>query len=392
MKQISILGITGSIGGSALNVLKHYPRAFHLVGISAHRNLKKLLKMVDEYRPEYAVCSDAAYFLDETGKTEMEYRGIPIYSGQEGIRRICTDPANDSILNAISGKAGLFPSLLIAEQGKELALANKESVVCAGELLLQTAHSAGTKIIPVDSEHSALYFLLQGREKENVAKLYITASGGPFLDRDKSTWDTIQCSDALRHPTWNMGKKISIDSSTMANKGLEVIEAHCLFSVPYEKIHVLIHPQSLIHSMVEMIDGEIYAQIGPKDMSLPIQNALFYPEMAENQYHRLDFSKAVHLDLRPMDFDKFKMLSYAFYCGQKGGIYPAFYNFTNEYLVELFLNNEICYLEIERYMKKSIDYFEKRGDISYRLENLEQLSEVDLLSHEIVKQIQKENR
>lgn len=381
MKNIKILGVTGSIGTSALKVLDNHKEKFHLQAVSANSRLDNLIEIVKKYRPDYAVCADGEYFFNQTGKTSIMCEGIPIYSGNDGMEHICSEES-DIVLNAVAGKAGVVLSFKTIKHCKELALANKESVVCAGNLLFEEAAKNNCKIIPVDSEHSAIFFLLKDKPHDLISRIHITASGGPFLNTDKNEWEKITPADALKHPTWNMGRKISIDSATMANKGLEVIEAHYLFSMPYEKINVVVHPQSLVHSMVEMINGEIYAQLGPKDMALPIQNAFSYPDVIENNYNRLNFLSALTLSFFPIDMKKFRMLDFAIGCGKKGGIYPAFFNNVNEYLVMQFLDEKISFLQIESAMEKSIELLEKEN-FSNELNNVEDLVKIDLLSCDI---------
>ena len=381
MKSITILGVTGSIGTSALKVLDNHCDRFHLRAVSANRQLDKLCEIVKKYRPDYAVCADGEYFFNQTGKTSIECDGVTIYSGNDAMEKLCNEKV-DSVLNAVAGKAGVALSFKVFGHCKELALANKESVVCAGDLLFNEAAKNGCKIIPVDSEHSAIFSLLKDKPSNLIRNIHITASGGPFLNTDKSTWNKITPADALKHPTWSMGQKISIDSATMANKGLEVIEAHYLFSMPYEKINVVVHPQSLIHSMVEMIDGEIYAQLGPKDMAIPIQNAFSYPDVIENNYSRLNFFNGLTLEFLPIDMQKFKMLDFAIQCGKKGGIYPAFFNNVNEYLVMQFLAGQISFLQIEKGMEKSLELLEKEN-VHDEINSVDDLLKIDLFSCDV---------
>jgi len=383
MRNISILGITGSIGHSTLRVIDNYKKEFRLIAFSTHSNIVNILKLVDTYKPEFAVVSDVNAMLSYFGEKETIYNNVPIYSGEKGLYKICSDKRNNIIVNAISGKAGLIPSYNILDNGIDLAIANKESIVCAGPILKDLAKKNNCHIIPIDSEHSAIFHLLKDKKKEEIAKIYLTASGGPFLKIEKKKWHNITVKEALNHPTWKMGNKISIDSATMANKGLEVIEAERLFEFEYSKIEVLIHPQSLIHSMIETIDGEIYAQIGPNDMAIPIQNALFYPELKYNSFNRFNFNKIITLELMPVDFKKFRMLEFAFYCGKKAGIYPAFYNYVNEILVNLFLKEKIKFTDIEIIMEKSLEKFEKYNNIDKKLLNLENIELTEKLSEEI---------
>jgi len=385
MKKISILGVTGSIGKSSLKILDNFPDDLKLISISANKNIKELLKIVEKYRPGYAVITDNSELKNYFGKYEIEHQGIKIFSGLDGLKKICSDKDNDIIINGISGKAGLMPSVTILENRINLALANKESIVCAGPILKELAKKNSVEIIPVDSEHSAIFHLLKERAKKDIKYIYLTASGGPFLKLSKNKWGRITIEDALNHPTWKMGSKITIDSSTMANKGLEVIEAHFLFDMPYHDIKVLIHPESLIHSLIETNDREVYAQLGPNDMSIPVQNALFYPELKINNYNALDFTKTFSLHLEPVDFEKFKMLEFAYYCGKKEGLFPAFYNFVNETLVHLFLDDQISFLDIERYTETSIIEFEKDNTLSKNVINMDSIKEVEYKADEILK-------
>jgi 1-deoxy-D-xylulose-5-phosphate reductoisomerase len=363
-KNISILGITGSIGKSALNIYENFKDQLNIIAVSTNTSIKSFLDIIDKYKPAYGVVFDRNIMYSFFHEYETVYHGVKIYSGEQGLNMICSDKANDMILNGISGVGGLKPSISILENGIDLALANKESMVCAGKYLNSLSNEKKCRIIPVDSEHSAIFQLLNKYKKKDIADIYLTASGGPFLKLEKSKWDTITVEDALNHPTWKMGNKISIDSATMANKGLEVIEAHELFDFDFENIKVIIHPQSLVHSMIECNDGELYAQIGPNDMSIPIQNAIFYPEIKYNSYNRFDFSKNVVFEFFPVDFNKFKMLSLAYECGKRGGLYPAIYNFLNDYLVGLFLTRKIPFISIEILMEKSIEMIEKNNEIN----------------------------
>ncbi len=383
MKNISILGVTGSIGNSTLKVINNNRESFNLISFSTHNNVKSLLKLIDKYKPEFSVVSDQESMLNYFGEKEKDYNGVKIYSGSQGIYKICSDKKNDIIVNAIAGKAGLLPSLHILENGINLAIANKESIVCAGPILKDLAKKNNCFIIPIDSEHSAIFHLLKNRNNNEIENIYLTASGGPFLRVDKKDWHKITVKEALNHPTWKMGNKISIDSATMANKGLEVIETERLFNIDYNKIKVLIHPQSLIHSMIETIDGEIYAQIGPNDMAIPIQNALFYPELKYNSFNRFNFNKTINLELIPVDMNKFRMLEFAFYCGKKGGVYPAFYNYVNEIAVNLFLKEKIKFTQIEIMMEKSLEYFEKENSLDKNILVMENIFLTEKLAEDI---------
>lgn len=389
MKNLAILGITGSIGKSAQNVVDNFSEDFNLTAFSVHKNISQINALVKKYNPQYAIITDDKsfnYFIKENGN---KIKDTKILYGIDGINEICTSCHNDLILNAISGKSGLLPSLTVIDKGIDLALANKESVVCAGELIKKRLNETGSSLLPVDSEHSAIFSLLRKRNHTDVERIYLTASGGPFRETPKNQWQDITIQQALAHPTWSMGQKISIDSATMANKGLEVIEAHYLFDFDYDKITVVIHPQSLIHSMIETIDGEIYTQMGPKDMSLPIQNAFFYPYVAYNGYNRLKLDTSIEITLSPVDFERFPMLSMAYTTGRKGGMFPAFYNIANEDLVHLFLSGEIGFIDIEIYMKKLLELFE-HSDLSSEVHfSFDFLTELELFVNKKIKEIVK---
>lgn len=363
MKRISILGVTGSIGSSALTILRNHADKLKLVSVSSHSNIQKLIDIVRLYKPDFAVFTDSTLFYEKFGSYEITIESVPVYSGPDVLKRVTSDTTNDIILNAISGTAGLLPSYDILLSGIDLALANKESIVCAGDLLQNIASSTGAAIIPVDSEHSAIFSLLSKIDRKYLESIYITASGGPFLRRNKETWHSITKEEALKHPTWSMGQKISIDSATMANKGLEVIEAHYLFNIPYSKINVLIHPQSVIHSMVETYDGELYAQLGPNDMSLPIMNAIFYPDMLYNDFNRFSFKNTLHISLEQINTTQFPMLLYAYQAGEAGGYFPAIYNFLNEILVNKFLTDKIKFSDIETQVNLYLQRYFKNTDL-----------------------------
>ncbi len=387
MKNITILGATGSIGRSALNVYKNFSDELHIHAISVHTDIQAMLRVIDQCQPDIAVVADSESCRQHFGALSAEYGSTKIICGSEGLQQICSDGKADIVLNAISGQAGLLPSVWVLSSGTDLALANKESMVCGGDILRSLSAANGGKIIPVDSEHSAIFQLLRDKSDKDVTRLIITASGGPFRTRDKATFADITVAEALAHPTWSMGRKISIDSATLANKGLEVIEAHQLFGFDYDRINVLVHPQSLIHSMIEMTDGEIYAQIGPKDMSLPIQNSLFYPDIRQNGYNRLDLTKGLTLELLPIDMDKFRMLSFAYHVGRRGGLWTSFYNSVNEILVARFLNEKIRFTDIESGMERALEYFDADNCIDKATVTLENIQRVQELSGTIVQKL-----
>ncbi len=389
MKKISILGVTGSIGQSALNVYKNFTNELEIVAVSTNANVGSLLKTLDGMyvKPKYAVIADENACLQYFKEKSAVYNTTKIVCGKSALLEMCQDTENNLIINGISGQAGLEPSVKVLQSGIDLALANKESMVCGGDILRSLSAQNGGKIIPVDSEHSAIFQLLRDKSDKDISRIIITASGGPFRNRDKATFADITVAEALAHPTWSMGRKISIDSATLANKGLEVIEAHQLFGFDYDRINVLVHPQSLIHSMIEMTDGEIYAQIGPKDMSLPIQNSLFYPDIRQNGYNRLDLTKGLTLELLPIDMDKFRMLSFAYHVGRRGGLWTSFYNSVNEILVARFLNEQIRFTDIESGMERALEYFDADNCIDKSEVTLENILRVQNLSGTIVQKL-----
>ncbi len=335
MKRIAILGATGSIGTTALSVLRNRTDLpLKVVSLSAHNNRERLLALANEFSSE-ALCF--------TGSKEEGF-----FHGYEGLKAMLEEYPVDIVLNGIAGFDGLKASVAILEAGYDLALANKESVVCGGELLFELARKHNAKIIPVDSEHSAIYELLRGREREDVSSLILTASGGPFRSRDLSTFDSISVGDALAHPTWQMGKKISIDSATMANKALEVIEASYLFGFQGDAIEVVIHPQSIIHSMVGFRDGSIIAQIGPSDMRGAIGFALNWPERRRLPVERLDFAALARLDFASADQARFPALRLARDVIAAGGLTGAVFNGAKEAALDAFLAGRIGFLDMAR--------------------------------------------
>ncbi|HOE89485.1 MAG TPA: 1-deoxy-D-xylulose-5-phosphate reductoisomerase [Sphaerochaeta sp.] len=340
MKRIAILGATGSIGTTALSVLRNRTDLpLKVISLSAHNNRERLLALANEFSSE-ALCF--------TGSKEEGF-----FHGYEGLKAMLEEYPVDIVLNGIAGFDGLKASVAVLEAGYDLALANKESVVCGGELLFELARKHNAKIIPVDSEHSAIYELLRGRERKDVSSLILTASGGPFRSRDLSTFDSISVGDALAHPTWQMGKKISIDSATMANKALEVIEASYLFGFQGDAIEVVIHPQSIVHSMIRTRDGAVYAQLGNPDMSLPIINAL--TSMSSNLVSPLDFNHLM-LTFEAIDEKRFPLLRCGYDALSGQGGYPLAFNAANEVAVEAFLSERITYPRLIHTVQRTLDH------------------------------------
>ncbi len=349
MKNVVILGSTGSIGKNALKVLSSFADRFSVFGLSTNTNVKLLEEQIKRFRPKMAVIADEESFRNfpQNYHTEM-------LCGMDGLKRLTSHPRVDLVINALVGSVGLLPSLKALEAGKNLAIANKESLVMAGELLIGKAQKEGVEILPIDSEHSAILQCLQSGKKEEVKKLILTASGGPFLRKNKEELKEITVQEALSHPTWEMGKKITIDSATLMNKGLEVIEAHWLFGIPPDRIQVLIHPQSIIHSMVEFVDGSVIAQMSLPDMKLPIQYALFYPQRVFSNNTSLDLVKTGQLTFLKPDTEKFPCLHLAYRALKMGGTAPAVLNAANEVAVEAFLACRIAFTNIQKIVQETL--------------------------------------
>ena len=335
-RGVAILGATGSIGRSALAVLDQHPERFRAVALTAHRSGDALLALARRHRPDLAVVSDAPVPAGADGGTRWR-------TGREALLEAATHPDADIVLNALVGAAGLEPTLAALAAGKRVALANKESLVCAGALVLEAARRGGGELVPVDSEHSAILQCLAGTRSEDVARLVLTASGGPFRGWDPERLAAATPADALRHPTWDMGAKITIDSATLANKALEVIEAHFLFGVPYERIEAVVHPQSIIHSMVETVDGSVLAQLGFPTMELPVLYALTYPERLPYACRRFDPVAAGALTFEPVRADRFPAFALGVAAGRAGGTAPAVYNAANEVAVAHFLGGRLSF-------------------------------------------------
>jgi 1-deoxy-D-xylulose-5-phosphate reductoisomerase len=336
-KNLVILGSTGSIGRSALDVVRNNADRINVIGFSAHSNTRLLIEQIEDFRPKFIAVTDKAAY--DTLRNSGRVGKSELLDFDTGIESMATLPDADIILNAITGAAGLKASLEAVSGSRRLALANKESLVIGGKLLNELAAQNGAEIIPVDSEHSAVWqALFSGQEKE-VRRIILTASGGPFLNIPLSEFNSITKERALRHPTWKMGPKITVDSATMMNKGLEIIEAMHLFHIPPDRISVVIHPQSIIHSMVEFIDSSIIAQMSSPDMRLPISYALFYPERIQGINGQLELTEVERLTFLAPDFDRFPLLALAYEVAAKGGTTPAVFNAANEVAVDAFLND-----------------------------------------------------
>jgi 1-deoxy-D-xylulose-5-phosphate reductoisomerase len=335
-RGVAILGATGSIGRSALAVLDQHPDRFHAVALTAHRSTDALCRLAEAYRPRLAVVSDAPVPPGACLSPGTVWR-----SGREALLEAATHPDVHVVLNALVGAAGLEPTLAALRAGKRVALANKESLVCGGPLVMEAARQGGGELVPVDSEHSAILQCLQGSREGEVRRLLLTASGGPFRTWPAEALARVTPADALRHPTWSMGAKITIDSATLANKALEVIEAHFLFGVGYERIEAVVHPQSIIHSMVEMVDGSVLAQMGFPTMEIPVLYALSYPRRLPYEVRRFDPVAAGALTFEPVGADRFPAFGLGVRAGAAGGTAPAVFNAANEVAVAAFLAGEL---------------------------------------------------
>jgi 1-deoxy-D-xylulose-5-phosphate reductoisomerase len=379
MKRLSILGSTGSIGRKTLEMASLYPDQFQVVALAAGSNLALMEEQVRRFLPRLVSLQtkDAAEEL----RLHLHDHPVPLQIewGQEGLLAVAAHPESDLVVSAIVGAIGLLPTLKAICAGKDIALANKEGMVMAGELIMAEAARAKVQIIPIDSEHSAIFQCLQGRPKEDLRRVILTASGGPFRNLPKEQFSEITPERALDHPTWSMGRKITIDSSTLMNKGLEVIEAKWLFDLLIDQIDVLIHPQCVVHSMVELVDGTILAQLGITDMRLPILYALSYPRRLRSHRGSLDFSKMGSLTFEQSDEDRFPCLAYAYEAARTGGSMPAALNAANEKAVRLFLEKKIPYTAIPLLIRRVLDSHRPR-----RVTDLEEILEVDQRAREQV--------
>jgi 1-deoxy-D-xylulose-5-phosphate reductoisomerase len=356
MKRLSILGSTGSIGVNTLHIVNQFPERFKVISLSAGLNTQLLKQQIIQFRPK--VVSVLNKELSETLRRELPNASVEIVHGIEGLIQVATHPEVDQVISAIVGAVGLIPTLSAIKTGKSLALANKEPLVMAGKIVMEEARRNHVQILPVDSEHSAIFQALLGHRKEDVHRLILTASGGPFLNLPLARLHEVTVKDALNHPHWEMGKKITIDSASLMNKGLEVIEAHWLFNIPVEKIVVLIHPQSVIHSMVEYIDGSIVTQMGITDMKIPIAYALSFPERLHLNLPSLDLSKREALTFSLPDPGKFPCLKLAYQSIEIGETMPAILNAANEVAVGAFLEGSLKFTEIPLVLKRVMEEHE----------------------------------
>ncbi len=353
MKRIAVLGSTGSIGCNTLDVIEHLGAGYAVAALSAHKQTEKLIEQVRRYRPAVVAITDEK--SAELARPILRDLGTQLLSGPAGLVQLVQRADIDTVVAAVVGAAGLPAAIAAIESGKTLALANKESLVCAGSILIPLARVRGVPILPVDSEHSAIFQAMLSGKPNEIRRVILTASGGPFRTATLEQMENATLADALNHPTWKMGGKITIDSATMFNKALELIEACWLFDLPPEKIQIVVHPESVVHSMVEFVDGNVIAQLSPPDMRTPIQYALTYPQRLEGNSRRMDWSKAFALRFEPPDFERFPALQMAYNVARLGGTAGVVLNAANEAAVELFTSGKIRFAEISRLVQRTLD-------------------------------------
>ncbi|HEY9617382.1 MAG TPA: 1-deoxy-D-xylulose-5-phosphate reductoisomerase [Microcoleaceae cyanobacterium] len=361
MKAISLLGSTGSIGTQTLDIVTHHPDEFRIVGLASGRNVELLAQQVRQFRPQIvAICE--AEKLPELKAAIADVDPQPIVlAGEEGVIEVARYAEADVVVTGIVGCAGLLPTIAAIEAGKDIALANKETLIAGGPVVLPLVQKHGVKLLPADSEHSAIFQCLQGVPANGLRRVLLTASGGAFRDLPVEQLSQVTVADALKHPNWSMGRKITIDSATLMNKGLEVIEAHFLFGVDYDQIAIVIHPQSIIHSMIELQDTSVLAQLGWADMRLPLLYALSYPERIYTDWEPLDLVKVGSLTFREPDHQKYPCMQLAYAAGRAGGCMPAILNAANEQAVALFLDEKIQFLDIPRLIEQTCDRYHSQN-------------------------------
>jgi 1-deoxy-D-xylulose-5-phosphate reductoisomerase len=378
MKKIALLGSSGSIGQNTLEVVRRLPKHFTVEILAVKSSLDQLHKDVCEFQPQTVVVFDK----NHAEVFKKSHPTIKVLSGPEGLKEAAADPNIDFVMQAMSGSQGLEATIAALKEGKTVGLANKELLIMAGDLVKKAMHTGGGKLIPVDSEHNAIFQCLQGRKKEDVEKVIITASGGPFWNKEYALFHKITVNEALSHPSWSMGPKVTIDSSTMMNKGFEIIEASLLFDLDPEQIEVTIHPQSHIHSFVQFKDGSLFAHISPPDMKIPIQHAMSYPDVFTNTSQRVDFNQKFSWNFSPPDDKRFPCLSLAYEAMRKGKSYPCFLNAADEVLVDRFLNGKISWIDIGEKLSQLISFHQ-----GVDLLSLEAIYELDAQARTLAKTI-----
>ena len=355
MKAITLLGSTGSIGTQTLDILAQYPEQFRLVGLAAGRNVEMLAAQIRQFRPSIvAICVEDKLPQLKEEIADLDYKPI-LLAGEAGVAEVARYGDAETVVTGIVGCAGLLPTIAAIEAGKDIALANKETLIAGGPVVLPLVEKYGIKLLPADSEHSAIFQCLQGVPAGGLRRILLTASGGAFRDWPVEKLPQVKVADALKHPNWSMGRKITVDSATLMNKGLEVIEAHYLFGMDYDDIDIVIHPQSIIHSLIELQDTSVLAQMGWPDMRLPLLYAMSWPERIYTDWERLDLVKAGNLTFREPDHQKYPCMQLAYAAGRAGGSMPAVLNAANEQAVALFLDEKMGYLDIARCIEKVCD-------------------------------------
>lgn len=370
-KNIVILGSTGSIGVQTLEIIREHPDRFRVLGLSCNNSWQKLADQVNEFRPEYALMVQDSNF--SSLKNRIHHSDTTLLTGQDELLQLAALEEADIVLNSLVGYAGFEPTIEALKSGNKVALANKESLVVGGAIVREMIGDQAGRLIPVDSEHSAMLQCLVGEPADEVEKLIITASGGPFRTWSKEQMEQITVKEALDHPNWSMGSKITVDSATMMNKGLEIIEAHWLFDIPLERIEAVVHPQSIVHSVITFNDGSSKAQLGPPTMKVPILYALTYPDRTTLDVPRINWQQAFDLTFEPVDYDRFPCLGLALEAARQGGVAPAILNAANEVAVARFLNEEITYIQIPIIIESCLERLNNSGTVS--LDTLKKIDE-----------------
>jgi 1-deoxy-D-xylulose-5-phosphate reductoisomerase len=370
VKAITLLGSTGSIGTQTLDIVTHHPEQFRIVGLAAGRNIALLAEQIRQFKPEIVAIADPTQ-IDELKAAIADVTPQPILvSGEAGVVEVAAYGDAQAVVTGIVGCAGLLPTIAAIKAGKDIALANKETLIAGGPVVLPLVEAHGVKLLPADSEHSAIFQCLQGVPEGGLRRIILTASGGAFRDWPVEKLAQVTVADALKHPNWSMGRKITVDSATLMNKGLEVIEAHYLFGLNYDRIDIVIHPQSIIHSLIEVQDTSVLAQLGWPDMRLPLLYALSWPERIATNWEPLDLVKSGDLTFRKPDHEKYPCMQLAYAVGRAGGCMPAILNAANEQAVALFLDEKITFLEIPKVIEKVCDRFQSQNTSSPTLEDI----------------------
>ena len=370
MKPITLLGSTGSIGTQTLDIVAEYPDQFQIVGLAAKRNAEMLAQQIRQFRPEIAaICDSDQLNVLQEAIADLDPQPI-LLAGEAGVTEVARYGNSEAVVTGIVGCAGLLPTIAAIEAGKDIALANKETLIAGAPVVLPLVEKHGIKLLPADSEHSAIFQCLQGVPPGGLRRILLTASGGAFRDLPVEKLASVKVADALKHPNWTMGRKITIDSATLMNKGLEVIEAHFLFGLDYDHIEIVIHPQSIIHSLIELEDTSVLAQLGLPDMRLPLLYALSYPERISTDWERLDLVKAGNLTFREPDHQKYPCMRLAYAAGRAGGSMPAVLNAANEQSVALFLEEKIQFLDIPRLIERVCDRHQSDNHTSPSLDDI----------------------